>query len=139
MRVFTGEVEVSTRGRGFTDVTARLEEVLRASGVQNGLLNVHIQHTSASLVISENADPDVRVDLERFMSELAPDGDQRYTHDAEGPDDMPAHVRSVLTATNQTLPVRSGGLRLGTWQAVYLWEHRRRGHNRRLDVTVIGA
>jgi len=130
-------ITVSTRGRGFVDVTRDVDEAVRSSGVKDGLVNVFIRHTSASLVVQENADPDVRVDLERFVSDLVPDGDPRYLHTAEGPDDMPAHVRAVLTQTSLSLPVRAGQLSMGTWQAIYLWEHRHASHRRVLDLTVI--
>ena len=110
---------------------------MRQSGVQTGLCHVFIRHTSASLLITENADPDVRRDLEQFISRLAPDGDPAYRHSMEGPDDMPAHIRSVLTATELTIPVRGGRLAMGTWQGAYLWEHRTRPHLRRLEITVI--
>jgi secondary thiamine-phosphate synthase enzyme len=100
---------------------------------------VFLRHTSASLLITENADPDVRRDLETFISRLAPDGDPAFVHKMEGPDDMPAHIRSVLTASELTIPVRERRLALGTWQGVYLWEHRYRPHNRRLDVTILGS
>jgi secondary thiamine-phosphate synthase enzyme len=104
-----------------------------------GICHVFLRHTSASLLVTENADPDVRRDLENFISRMAPDGDPAYLHSMEGPDDMPAHIRSVLTCTELTLPVRDGQLALGTWQGVYLWEHRTRPHRRRLDVTIIGT
>lgn len=135
---WTGQLEVRTPGRGFVDITRDVAEAVRAAGVREGIAHVFLRHTSASLVIQENADPDVRVDLERFMSDLVPDADPRYVHTAEGPDDMPGHVRAVLTQTFVTLPVRGGALALGTWQAIYLWEHRHRAHTRRLDLTVLG-
>ena len=134
----TRRVEVSTPGRGFIEITSELRHSLRASGAQTGLLHVFIRHTSASLLLTENADPDVRHDLENFISRLAPDGDPAYIHSAEGPDDMPAHIRSVLTSSELTLPIRDGHLALGTWQGVYLWEHRHRPHRRILDITIIG-
>lgn len=137
-RVFSEELRVATKGRGFYDVTRELARIVQKAELRAGIANVFIRHTSASLIVSENADPDVLRDLERFMADLAPDGDERYAHTAEGPDDMPAHVRSVLTLTNATFPVRDGALALGTWQALYLWEHRHRPHARLLDVTVIG-
>jgi secondary thiamine-phosphate synthase enzyme len=137
-RVFTEELEVATKGRGIYDVTRSLERAVKKSEVRDGLASVFIRHTSASLIVSENADPDVLRDLERFMSDLVKDGDERFVHTAEGPDDMPAHVRAVLTLTNATIPVRNGALSLGTWQALYLWEHRRAPHRRTLDVTIIG-
>lgn len=138
MAVFTRELVVETPGRGLRDVTRSVRDAVRASGIEVGLAHLFIRHTSASLLISENADPDVLRDLERFLSDLVPDGDPRYAHDAEGPDDMPAHVRSALTQTSLGVPVRGGDLHLGTWQAVYLWEHRRRAHRRLVDLTIIG-
>jgi secondary thiamine-phosphate synthase enzyme len=135
----TTSIEIATPGRGFQEVSAGLRQVVCQSGVRAGLCHVFLCHTSASLLITENADPDVRGDLERFMHRLAPDGDPANAHAAEGPDDMPAHIRSVLTCSELTLPVREGQLALGTWQGVYLWEHRRRPHRRRLDITIIGV
>lgn len=131
------QLKIATRGRGFTDVTAQVDAAVQGSGVQDGLVNVFIRHTSASLIVQENADPDVRVDLERFFNDLVPDGDPRYRHVDEGPDDMSAHVRSVLTQTSLSVPVRAGRLSLGTWQAIYLWEHRHADHRRVLDITVV--
>lgn len=138
MSVVTQAIQVSTGGRGFTDITEELVRALRESDVKTGIMNVFIRHTSASLIVSENADPEVLRDLELFVSDLCPDGDRRFRHTAEGPDDMPAHVRSVLTLTNVALPVRNGELSLGTWQAVYVWEHRKHSHRRTLDLTIIG-
>ena len=137
MAAVSCSIELQTPGRGFQDITAELQRVVAEPGVESGLCHVFIRHTSASLVITENADPDVRRDLENFISRLAPDGDPSYIHSMEGPDDMPAHIRSVLTATELTLPVRNGRLAMGTWQGVYLWEHRTRPHRRRLDVTLL--
>ncbi|HUS67372.1 MAG TPA: secondary thiamine-phosphate synthase enzyme YjbQ [Kofleriaceae bacterium] len=130
---------VATSGRGTFDVTAELAQVVRAAEVQSGLCNVFIHHTSASLIVCENADPTVRTDLERFARRLVPDGDALFEHTDEGPDDMPAHVRSILTQTSLTLPVAGGRLALGTWQGVYLWEHRLRAHLRKLTVSVLGT
>jgi len=127
-------LEVATRGRGFANVTERVEGVVRASGVRTGLCVVFCQHTSAS---QENADPAVLRDLERWISELAPEA-RAWEHDAEGPDDMPAHAKSAVTRASETLPVANGELALGTWQALYVWEHRARAHSRRLLVTVQG-
>ena len=110
----TDTVAIRTPGRGFTDVTAELNDAVRKSGLSNGLCHVFLRHTSASLLITENADPDVRVDLENFMARLVPDGDPAYVHSMEGPDDMPAHIRSVLTASELTIPLRNGRLALGT-------------------------
>jgi len=126
---------VSTR-RGLHDVTRQVGEVVAGSGVVDGLCHIFIHHTSASLVIQENADPDVQVDLEAFLSRLVPDGEPLFTHVDEGPDDMPAHVKAALTATSLLVPVEGGRLALGTWQGLYVWEHRSRGHSRRLTVTV---
>ena len=127
-----------TRGRGTTDITREVERIVAASGVRTGLCNVFLQHTSASLILCENADPTVRQDLEMLMGRLAPDGDPHYRHDTEGPDDMAAHARSVLTAHSLTVPVGDGRLLLGTWQGIYLWEHRHRPHRRQVIVTVQG-
>lgn len=132
-------LEIATRGRGTYDVTAEIARAVAASGVRDGLATVWIHHTSASLIISENADPDVRRDLDAFLARLVPDGDPLFVHTAEGVDDMPAHVRSVLTQTSIGIPVIGGRLALGTWQGVYLWEHRTSPHRRRLTVTVIGG
>ncbi|HVU04845.1 MAG TPA: secondary thiamine-phosphate synthase enzyme YjbQ [Polyangiaceae bacterium] len=128
-------LEVKTRGRDFTDVTTRISEIVRRSNVESGLCQVFVQHTSASLVVQENADPSVLRDLERFLDDLAPES-RRWEHDAEGPDDMPAHAKSALTKTSEILPVGDGRLLLGTWQALYLWEHRSLPHTRKLVVTV---
>jgi secondary thiamine-phosphate synthase enzyme len=133
----TERVTVATR-RGLTDVTEQVRAVVRAMGMRGGLCTIFIRHTSASLVVQENADPAVLMDLEAFLSRLVPEGDRLYTHRAEGDDDMPAHVRSALTRTSEQVPVLDGDLALGTWQALYVWEHRR-GHRRReLLVHVIG-
>ena len=131
-------LSLRTPARGTTDITADIARVVADSRVQTGLCHLFIQHTSASLILCENADPQVRRDLEAFMARLVPDGDPLFGHTAEGPDDMPAHVRSVLTASSLTLPVGQGRLLLGTWQGVYLWEHRAEGSTRRVVVTVQG-
>jgi len=133
------EVRIDTRGRGTYDLTREVQDAVARSGVQTGLCHVFICHTSASLMLCENADPAVMRDLETFMSHAVPDGDPMFTHTAEGPDDMPAHVRSVLTQSDLNLPVRGGHCALGTWQGVYLWEHRRAPHARRVIVTVQGS
>ena len=127
-----------TTGRGTTEITAEVERVVRASGVQAGLCNLFLQHTSASLILCENAAPAVRRDLETIFARLAPDGDPGYAHDDEGPDDMAAHARSVLTANSLQIPVTGGRLALGTWQGIYLWEHRLAPHARSVVVTLIG-
>jgi secondary thiamine-phosphate synthase enzyme len=130
--------EVVTRGRGFESVTTKVEAVLAKSRIRAGLCNVFTQHTSASLLITENADSAVRRDLERFMQRIAPDGSAEYEHDAEGPDDMPAHIRSMLTSATLTVPIAAGELQLGKWQGIYLWEHRHAGHCRQIVVTITG-
>jgi secondary thiamine-phosphate synthase enzyme len=126
------EWTVRTNGRGFTDLTARVNAFVAGSGVRAGLCNVFLVHTSASLILGENADPSVGRDLETYFARLVPDGDPRYEHDAEGPDDMPSHIRAVLTQNSVTLPVIDAELGLGTWQALYLWEHRKIPHERRV-------
>ncbi len=131
-------LEFRTRGRGMLDITAEIERAIAASGVLTGFCNVFLQHTSASLILCENADPAVRRDLETILARLAPDGDPAYVHDTEGPDDMAAHARSVLTTNAVALPVSEGRLALGTWQGVYLWEHRTAAHGRRVIVTIMG-
>ena len=132
-------IEVATGGRGTVDITAEVARIVRAAEVAAGLCNVFIHHTSASLIVCENADPTVRSDLERFARRLVPDGDPLFQHTDEGPDDMPAHVRAILTQTALTLPVAGGKLALGTWQGVYLWEHRLRPHRREVTVSVLGT
>lgn len=132
-------LEIETRGRGFHEITGQTGEIVTRSGIRDGLCNTFIRHTSASLVITENADPDVLVDLETIIASLAPDGDPRYRHTAEGPDDMSAHVRSVLTQTSITLPVALGALDLGTWQGLFLWEHRTGAHSRKVLISVFSG
>jgi secondary thiamine-phosphate synthase enzyme len=129
---------VETRGRGTHDLTRKIDEFVQDSGIRQGLCHVFVQHTSASLILCENADPTVRGDLERYMAALVPDGDPRFRHVAEGPDDMPAHVRTVLTHSDLTVPVTGGRCALGTWQGIYLWEHRTHPHRRRVVVTLHG-
>jgi secondary thiamine-phosphate synthase enzyme len=131
-------LELSTRGKGFSNFTAEVERVVQQSGVRTGIASVFVQHTSASLVIQENADPAVLRDLERWFSDLAPES-RRWEHDDEGPDDMPAHARASLTRTSETIPIVEGGLGLGTWQGIYLFEHRARAHVRRVVVVVSGV
>ena len=132
------ELSISTRGRGLYDFTRAVEAWISASGFKNGLLTLHLWHTSASLLIQENADPDVRDDLERFFERLVPDGDPLFEHTMEGEDDMPAHIRTALTTVNLGIPVRGGRLTLGTWQGIYLWEHRRMSHNRQVALHFVG-
>jgi len=131
-------LEFRTRGRGTTDITADVARAVAASGIRKGICTVFLQHTSASLVLCENADPDVRRDLETLLSRLAPDGDPAYVHDTEGPDDMAAHARSILTSNSLSIPVADGKLMLGTWQGLYLYEHRTAPHARSVAVTVMG-
>lgn len=138
MKILQEDVVIQTRGRRFHDVTMAVQELVARSTVVTGLCVVFCQHTSASLLIQENADPSVRSDLETWLARIAPDGDQAFTHDAEGPDDMPAHIRAAITKTSESIPVRSGRLTLGTWQALYLIEHRRAAHRRSLVVHVMG-
>ena len=133
------QLEVATRGRGIVDITAQVQAVVQRSGARAGLCHLFIHHTSASLIVTENADPEVHRDLERFLGRLVPDGDPMYKHDDEGPDDMPAHVRSVLTQVDLAVPVRDGRCDLGTWQGIYVWEHRHAAHRRRITVTVLGS
>jgi secondary thiamine-phosphate synthase enzyme len=128
-----------TRGRGMIDITSQVQAAVTASGVVDGLCTVFIQHTSASVLIQENADPTVRTDFETWMSRVVPDGDPDFVHDAEGPDDMPAHIRAALTAVSLGIPVVDGRLALGTWQGVYVYEHRTRPHSRRVLVTTIAG
>ena len=131
-------LEFSTSGRGTRDITNAVARVVAESGVQCGLANVFVQHTSCSLTITENADPDVRRDLDMIIARLAPDGDPEYQHDLEGPDDMAAHARSVLTDTGLTVPIGDGRLLLGTWQGIFLWEHRTSAQQRSVVVTILG-
>jgi len=128
---------VSTRGRGTYDVTEHVQAAVRAAGVREGLCTVFIHHTSASLIITENADPVVRRDLDAFLARLVPDGDPLFRHIDEGPDDMPSHVRSVLTQTSLGIPISAGRCDLGTWQGIYVWEHRTAPHSRRVSVTIL--
>ena len=132
------EIRVSTGGRGTYDLSHQVQEAVTNSGIRTGLCHVFIRHTSASLMICENADPAVMRDLETFMAKQVPDGDPMFTHTAEGPDDMPSHVRSVLTQTDLNVPVSNGKCALGTWQGIYLWEHRTSPHDRKVLLTITG-
>ena len=129
---------IETRGRGLVEITRAAAAWLAEAAVDDGLLTLFVRHTSASLLVQENADPDVRGDLDRFFARLAPDGDPMYRHRDEGPDDMPAHIRAALTAVQLSIPVAGGRLVLGTWQGVYLWEHRLRPHRREVALHLIG-
>ena len=131
-------LRIATRGRGLVELTPQVRAWVRTSGIRDGLLTVFVRHTSASLLIQENADPDVQADLERFFARLVPDGDQLFRHDAEGPDDMPAHVRAALTQVHLSVPMQAGALLLGTWQGIHLYEHRHRGHAREIVLQVFG-
>ena len=132
------EIVIPTRGRGFYEFTATVAGHVTRSGLTTGLATLLLRHTSASLLIQENADPEVRRDLERFFARLAPDGDALFRHTIEGDDDMPAHVRTALTAVSLSLPLAGGSLTLGTWQGVYLWEHRRQAHSRLVMLHLLG-
>ena len=138
VKVHQGTLAVATRGRGLTDVSRQVQEIVEASGISTGLCTVFIQHTSASLVIQENAAPSVRRDMESWIERIAPEDPEAYEHDDEGPDDMPGHLRATITKTSEVVPVKSGRLALGTWQAIYLWEHRQKPHTRTLIVHVQG-
>ncbi len=133
-----GQLTVATKGRGTYDITRDVAAIVAASRARIGLATVYVHHTSASLIVCENADPDVRRDLDAFFARLVPDGDPIFSHDAEGDDDMPAHVRTVLTQTSIGVPIEAGQLALGTWQGLYLWEHRTSAHSRRVSVTIVG-
>ena len=136
--IFQKQLSIATQGRGMIEITRTVATLVRQSGIITGLCNVFLRHTSASLILGENADPDVQTDLETVLAELAPDGDPRYVHDAEGPDDMAAHLRSVLTANSISIPVTDAELAVGTWQGLYLWEHRLAPHTRQVVVTIHG-
>ncbi len=137
--IYQSSFEVATRGRGLYPIRRDVEQRLIESAIQTGIALVFVHHTSASLILCENADPQVQADLDRFMARLVPDGDPIFRHTDEGPDDMPAHVRSVLTSNSLSVPVSSGRFDLGIWQGVYLWEHRRSAHHRRISITVQGT
>ena len=131
-------IAVQTQGKSLQDITRQVQEIVQRSGIQTGLCNVFVRHTSASLIIQENADPDVLKDIETFFSQLVPEDGDRYRHSSEGLDDMPAHIRSALTKTTEQIPVARGQLLLGTWQGLYLWEHRRRSNQRELVIHISG-
>ena len=138
MRQAFHEITIATHGRGLVEFTGEVERLIASGKFRDGLLTLHLRHTSASLLIQENADPDVRRDLDAFFARLAPDGDPLFIHTAEGEDDMSAHIRTALTAVNLSIPVRHGELALGTWQGIYLWEHRTHPHSRRITLHFIG-
>jgi secondary thiamine-phosphate synthase enzyme len=130
------QLSVETPGQGLHEITREVASLVRASGVEDGLCTLFVRHTSASLVIQENADPTAKSDLERWLNQLVPEGDPFYEHDVEGPDDMPAHIKAALTATSLSIPIQSKKLGLGTWQGIYLWEHRLRGSRREVLVHI---
>jgi secondary thiamine-phosphate synthase enzyme len=136
--MYRERLTIETHGRGTREITRQVQEVVDRSRVFQGLCHVFIHHTSASLIVCENADPTVRRDLENYVARLVRDGDPAYVHDSEGPDDMSAHIRSILTLTSLTIPVEDRRCDLGTWQGIFLWEHRTRPHRRRISVTLTG-
>ena len=138
MKIFQQVLKIQTRGKGLQEITSEVREVVRASEITSGLCNLFVRHTSSSLVIQENADPDVQKDLEYFFRKLVPENDLRYTHTQEGPDDMPSHIRSAMTKTSEQIPLADGKMLLGTWQGIFLWEHRSRGHSRNVVVHISG-
>lgn len=136
--VHSESITIATKGRGTVELTDRIRAVVADSGIASGICTVFVHHTSASLIICENADPSVRSDLERYASRLVPDGDPIFRHTLEGPDDMPAHIRSILTQASLSVPIAGGRCDLGTWQGLFLWEHRTAPHRRRVTITVVG-
>ncbi len=138
MKHYQQAFRLKTTGKALHKVTNKIEQIVAESGIEMGLCTVFVRHTSASLIIQENADPDVLQDLSNFMARLVPEDPMRYIHNAEGADDMPAHIRSVLTKTSEQIPIAGGRLVLGTWQGIYLWEHRQRSHQRELVVHISG-
>lgn len=135
--MFSRKIVISTPGRGSIDITREIQLLVKESNTRSGLCHIFVHHTSASLMLCENADPTVRADLDRYMARLVPDGDPLFEHVDEGPDDMPAHIRSILTGTGLTIPLQDGRCDLGVWQGVYLWEHRTHGHRRSITITVV--
>ena len=138
MKIFQQVLKIQTRGKGLQEITSEVREVVRASEITSGLCNLFVRHTSSSLVIQENADPDVQKDLEYFFRKLVPENDLGYTHTSEGPDDMPSHIRSAMTKTSEQIPLADGKMLLGTWQGIFLWEHRSSGHSRNVVVHISG-
>ena len=133
------QLRIDTRGPGFVEITGLVQAVVSRSGIAEGLVTIFVQHTSCSLCIQENADPSARHDMEQWLAKIAPENDPAYTHTSEGPDDMPSHLRSMVTKTSETIPVRHGKLATGTWQGLYLCEHRRRNHQRFVIVHILGT
>jgi len=138
MRIYQDQLEIRTRGKGLYEITDEVQPKLDQRGVKNGIVTVFVQHTSCSVVIMENADPTARSDLEKFFERLVPEDADYFTHDSEGSDDMPSHIRMVLTRTSETIPIADGKMQLGTWQGIFLFEHRRAMHSRKIFVTTIG-
>ena len=138
VRVFSEQFVVATSGKGTYEITNKVESLLRESRIGDGILNVFVQHTSCSLIVMENADPTARRDLEEFFNRLVPENADYFEHETEGADDMPSHIRTVLTRTSETIPVISGKMQLGTWQGIFVFEHRRSAHRRKVMVTIMG-
>ena len=138
MKQYQQVLRLKTTGKSLQKITSKIEQIVAESGIESGLCLIFLRHTSASLIIQENADPDVLTDLENFFAQLVPEDSRRYIHNAEGADDMPAHIRSALTHTSEQIPIARGRLVLGTWQGIYLWEHRQRSHQRELVVHISG-
>ena len=138
MGVFTKDWSLKTKGKGTYEITDSVSDALNESGLKQGIVSVFVNHTSCSLVLMENADPTARVDLERFMDDLVPDDYPYFVHTMEGPDDMPSHIKMCLTRSSENLPFSNGRLDLGTWQGIFLWEHRVAPHNRKLLITIVG-
>ena len=138
MTIIQETLQINTSGRSTVQITNDVQKFVAGSGLQQGLCHLFIQHTSASLMLCENADPDVRIDLETFMQSIAPDGDPMFCHDTEGADDMPAHIRTIITNVSLTIPVSNSHCQLGTWQGIYLWEHRTMPHCRKVIMTLYG-
>jgi secondary thiamine-phosphate synthase enzyme len=136
--IFQQEIVISTPGRSTTNITSEIQNLVAQSGIRIGTCHIFVQHTSASIMLCENADPDVRRDLETYMQHIVPDGDAMFLHQDEGPDDMSAHIRTVLTNPDLTVPVSAGQCSLGIWQAIYLWEHRTHKYHRRVIITIQG-
>ncbi len=138
MTHYQKRLKIQTTGKSFSKITSKVQSIVSESGIDTGLCTIFLRHTSASLVIQENADPDVLKDLSNFFAKLVPEDGKSYIHDAEGPDDMPAHIRTVLTKTSEQIPIAQGKLLLGTWQGIYLWEHRQQNHYREVVVHITG-
>jgi len=138
MKIFQQVLKIQTRGKGLQEITSEVRKVVQASKITYGLCNIFVRHTSSSLVIQENADPNVQLDMENFFRKLVPENDLGYTHTSEGPDDMPSHIRSALTKTSEQIPLADGEMLLGMWQGIFLWEHRSRSHSRNIVIHISG-